>query len=65
MTRNLKPPAHPFRRWRDARGISQADAATKLGIRSNSLCSIERNKRMPSAALAARMALMMENDNAD
>ena len=47
---------HPLVTWRNAQGLSQADAAQKLELKEPTLCRYELRKRTPSLKQAARLS---------
>lgn len=51
--------AELLRSWRMGDEVSQAQFAKKLGISVQSLCDLEKGRRIPSPARAARLAKKM------
>lgn len=49
----------PIMDWLTAHGRSQRSLARELGISPAHLCNVLKGKRMPSFALAVRLAKMM------
>jgi transcriptional regulator with XRE-family HTH domain len=48
--------SHPLKAWRTELGISQAEAAARLGSSKPTICRIETGNRTPSLALAAKLS---------
>lgn len=48
--------AHPLRKWRSRRGLTQEDAAKELGLTEPTLSRYETGTRVPSLTQAAKLS---------
>jgi len=53
-------PGEKIRRWREALGLSQPEAAAKLGLSRSHLGNIETGTYVPSLSLAGKLEQMTE-----
>lgn len=47
---------HPLRRWRDAKRVTLADLARRVGVSPSHISEIERGINAPSLELAAKLS---------
>lgn len=48
--------SHPLKEWRAREGLRQEDAAERLGISKPTVSRLEKGRRKPSLALAAKLS---------
>lgn len=58
--RAVDPHALQFREWRENVGLSQANAATLLGYKSEYLANVELGVKAPSKAMLVKMRALID-----